>query len=89
MQGTVLQWRKKEGRNVKKNDPADRDPLASCSFCECARITDGDRVFCEKYQKSIVGRTSCSAYTYDLTKRRPLRLRSSCHLTEALIDSDL
>ena len=74
---------------MKKIHPADRDPLASCSFCENACITDGDKIFCEKYQKPIVGRPSCAAYTYDLTKRRPLRLRSSCHLTETLIDGDL
>ncbi len=74
---------------MRKTNPADRDPLASCSFCECARISEGDRVFCEKHQKCIAGRTSCSAYVYDLTKRRPLRLRSSCHLTEALVDNDL
>lgn len=78
--------KKKEGRTVKKDDRTDRDPLASCSFCEHARISDGDRVFCEKYEKDIVGRASCSDYIYDLTKRRPLRLRSSCHLTEALLD---
>lgn len=73
---------------MKKDSLADRDPLASCSFCEHARISDGDQVFCEMYKKNIVGRPSCSDYIYDLTKRRPLRLRSSCHLTDALIDSD-
>ena len=74
---------------MNKNSLADRDPLASCSFCEFARISDSEQIFCEKLCKNIVGRPSCSDYIYDLTKRRPLRLRSSCHLMESFIDGDL
>lgn len=71
---------------MKKDNRAERDPLASCSFCEHARISEGDQIYCEKYRKDIIGRDCCSDYIYDLTKRQPLRLRSSCHLTEALLE---
>lgn len=74
---------------MKKNVSTDRDPLASCSFCEFARVLDDEPTFCEKLGVPIVTRTSCSAYIYDLTKRRPLRLRSSCHLSDALTYDDL
>lgn len=74
---------------MKKKVSTDRDPLASCSFCEFARMLDDEPTFCEKRGLPIATRSSCPAYIYDLTKRRPLRLRSSCHLSDALTYDDL
>ena len=76
---------------MKKHTSPDRDPLPSCSFCEWAKISDDASAptYCTKYANTIPGHASCPTYSYDLMKRRPLRLRSSTHLAGLSEEDDL
>ena len=76
---------------MKKHISEDRDPLPSCSFCEWAKVSDDGSAptYCTKYEKTISRHSSCPLYSYDLMKRRPLRLRSSAHLEELPEDYEL
>lgn len=73
---------------MKKILREERDPLPSCSFCEWAKLSEKDNgeILCTKYDDKIVGRHSCASYSYDLLKRRPLRMRTSFHLSETLVE---
>lgn len=56
-------------------DP-DRDPIPSCESCEFATCTpEGDTAYCHLRAARTELTHCCSAYSYDLLKRKPVTER--------------
>ena len=68
----------------------DESIISRCNFCEYAELlpSDESHIFCHRLSKEMNAENTCPAFSYDLLKRQPLRLRVTSHLTPGLLDDD-